>query len=245
MNPIVVLLGDSVLDNFYWLTNSSQDTAYVLASCGYTVYNWAVDESTVVDVLNGIKPNSIYQAARAYPYPTVAGIVRPLALLETITPDLVVLSIGGNDFRAELSALRWGPDYFLQVILNQSFVANYHELLKRIKSRTSKIILVGIYLPYLGSGSAYAGLSPFQEKLVIHVRQFYQMMARTYDLPLLDLSRTFNPLVRAHYGSTEIEPSNLSTFCLSQCLHHIYHHYAGYKVYYAPECGPQLIIESE
>ncbi len=35
-------------------------------------------------------------------------------------------------------------------------------------------------------------------------------IAEMYSLPILDLSRTFDPFDRSHYGSTEIEPSNIS-----------------------------------
>jgi hypothetical protein len=245
MNPSLALVGDSVLDNFYWLSDPAQDTTYYLRSLGYTVYNYAVDESTVPDVLNGIKPADIYQTSRSYPYPTdETGLVRPLPLLEHAKPDLTVVSIGGNDLRTYLPQLRCGVDHFLHQALNPIFRRAYAELMRQIQVRTPQIIIIGIYIPYLGPGSAYAGLTPYREKIIGRVRHFYETMAQTYNVPFLDLSRTFNPMVRAHYGSTEIEPSDSSTFCLAHCIHHIYTHYAGYKVYYAPECGPRIIIES-
>ena len=46
-------------------------------------------------------------------------------------------------------------------------------------------------------------------------------MARKYSVPLIDLSRTFNPYSAKDYGSTPIEPSNLSGLYIADLVLHI------------------------
>lgn len=99
----VALVGDSVLDNHYWLSRPEEDireqterklkTAH--PSRNVQVLNFAVDESTVSCVLRGRAPASQYKNGRREagmePYPTDAdGVVRPLPLLRNAKPTHVV-----------------------------------------------------------------------------------------------------------------------------------------------------------
>ena len=63
----IMLLGDSILDNFYWLENPINDIKQQLQDLmpNTKVSNMAVDESTIKHVLNKIKPAERYVKKRA------------------------------------------------------------------------------------------------------------------------------------------------------------------------------------
>merc|ERR1711964_943472 len=72
----IVLMGDSVLDDFHWLTNKKQDVRQQIADItGKPCHNLAVDECEVLDVLNGKQPAIEYIQSRrkvfgnSYKYP--------------------------------------------------------------------------------------------------------------------------------------------------------------------------------
>lgn len=46
-------------------------------------------------------------------------------------------------------------------------------------------------------------------------------MARKYSLPIIDLSRTFNPHSSKDYGTTPIEPSNKSGEYIAELVLHV------------------------
>jgi len=242
--PTIILLGDSVLDNFYWLDDPTKDATYTLRSLGHNVYNYAVDESIITSVIDGIVPASTYRSTRSYPYPVDDdGVVRPIPLLLRTSHDMSVLSVGGNDLRAKIANIIYGIDYFINCVFTPLFYEQYDYVVNCMKAR-GKVVLVAIYSPYLGPGSIYASLKHYHTELFKRIRAFYYIMGRRHNVPVLDLSRTFDPMVRSHYGSTVIEPSNSSSFCLAHCINHIYKYYDGYHVYYAPDCGPEIYTET-
>merc|ERR1711971_1473917 len=63
-------------------------------------------------------------------------------------------------------------------------------------------------------------------------------VAEVYKLPVIDLSRTFDPSIEDHYGSTEIEPSNVGGQYIVDLIRHIVDEYdfeaeeSTSKVYY-------------
>ncbi|ETO31771.1 hypothetical protein RFI_05347, partial [Reticulomyxa filosa] len=84
--PLLVLMGDSVLDNFFWLDDKSTDLEKVLDKTfeeKADILNLAVDESTIKSVLKGRKPAIQYVNGRkenklkAYPTQS-SGKVEPL-----------------------------------------------------------------------------------------------------------------------------------------------------------------------
>jgi len=149
----ITLVGDSVLDNFYWLADKHDDLTNQLQTKGYQVTNLAVDESQVKDVIYGIKPRNIYQNARPYPYPVnELGMVHPIELLDQVHSDMIVLSVGGNDFRVNISKLMKGIGSFIDAVLNPEFIANLRHILTNMTLRSRKLILILVYIPYLGPG---------------------------------------------------------------------------------------------
>jgi hypothetical protein len=237
----VTLLGDSVLDNFFWLSDREKDLTYDLGLMGYRVCNLAVDESCLSNVVNSIVPNETYRNSRQYPYLcNDQGIMEPLRLLKPC--DIVVLSVGGNDFRRNLSNLLFGIDKFLAMVINPEFIKTFDGLLSTLRTQAKKVILVCVYAPYLGTGSQYQLMAPFKDGVYDKIRIFLQYLCKRHNIALLDLSRTFNPYDRTHYGTTEIEPSNKSSHCIAECIRYIDQNYQGYHTYYAPNCEISKIV---
>lgn len=99
----VALVGDSVLDNHFWLDRPNEDVRaqaeksllQTYTSRNIEVLNFAVDESTVSCVLRGRAPAGVYKRgrrnAKMKPYPMDEdGVVRPLDLLRKAKPTHVV-----------------------------------------------------------------------------------------------------------------------------------------------------------
>lgn len=99
----VALVGDSVLDDHYWLDRPKEDVReqtertlrLAYPSRDVQVLNFAVDESTVKCVLRGRRPAAHYrqgrERARMERYPMEEdGVVRPLRLLRDAKPSHVV-----------------------------------------------------------------------------------------------------------------------------------------------------------
>lgn len=240
----VALLGDSVLDNFYWLEDKKNDLTNQLSLMGYEVGNFAVDESQVKDVLRGCIPRDVYSNARHYPYPVNSnGKVIPLKLVADFNPNVSVLSIGGNDVRVHLTSLMWGFDNFKKNVL-EPLRENYNKVIIDLKSKSNKVILVSFYLPYMGPGSIYSLLSLLGPNLANLWTDFFFSIAKEHDLPVINLSSTFDPKNRAHYGSTEIEPSNFSSQCIADLIQYVNNNYDNHKIYSAPNCNMSNITIS-
>ena len=229
----IILMGDSVLDNFYWLKNQKLDVRQQLLNLynnKIKVYNFAVDESTSIDVIKGKYPGSYADARDDYgldPYPiNKNGLVKPLNILSNMinSKDLdnnvnkkyikptVLLSVGGNDVRELLGELFFADDKqaTIQNGLN-NLSKNLTTIIEKI-TQTFKlnIIVVMCYEPYCDFAGSY-GIT--RDMLVNIMTAGFDVLLKhgiQYGLPIIDLSRTFDPWIREHYGSTNIEPSNLS-----------------------------------
>lgn len=249
----ITLLGDSILDNFYHLNNKKQDICKELIDLGFNVENYAVNETKLNDLVNGFVPSEIYRKSRHYPYKTdKEGKFHALKLischtfkpiydgilsLETINDDgMTVLSVGGNDIRTSVSKIIFGVDYFLNSILTKEYIEQYESLIKTLKSKTCRVLIVSVYLPYLGTGSSYGLFASYTTPVLEKWRDFLTKIAIKYNVPILDLSRTFNSTNRDHYGLSDIEPSNISGKCIADCIAYIYENYDGHHVYFAPDC---------
>lgn len=283
-NYRVALVGDSVLDNFYWLEDPTQDVRAqlegILPGPRNRVVNLAVDESQIRDVLHGISPRSHYRDARRtifkgkYEYPTASdGKVYPLALINVTEPTHIVLSVGGNDGRIHLNRLVDGAEALVRSVLGSGFVENYRALLDCLTTRRvltqktlPRVILVFVYKPHstifdwykeqlLGecwSWLPIEGLLGLRKKLDEAYRQIRVIMleiAAEYRLPVIDLSRTFDPQNAEHYGSSPIEPSNLSGKTIARLIKHVIEIETEARtkdnnrcshIYWAPKCGDHV-----
>eukprot|EP00752_Nemacystus_decipiens_P010152 g9048.t1 len=221
----IALVGDSVLDDHFWLDQPANDVraqterTLVLGYPGRSVkvHNFAVDESTISCVLRGRTPGANYRNGRRLanmePYPVGGdGVVRPLELLRAAKPTHVVLSVGGNDARLRfLSSLN--PDVITELMITDGFVANLRRVIETIRADvTPNIIIVYVYMPEFKAIPLLSMLPPARilQRLLVNFSKFFIELAEEFRLPIIDLSRTFNPHDKTHYGSTPIEPSNVS-----------------------------------
>lgn len=253
----IVLVGDSVLDNFYWLTDQEKDLRFRLRELGYQCENYAVDESTLDNVINGIIPNKHYVETRKYSYPTKEfcqtkeeelitreilikdksvesyKAVYPLELIGHT--DTIVLSVGGNDLRLNILSCLGGSEYFIKSVLTDTYKKKYRETVAKLKKKCNKLILVSVYCPCVLE-APYNILSFMADDIMKSWLNFLELIACEFDVPILDLARTFDRNNRSHYGATVIEPSDFSNLCIAKCIQSIEKNYDGYEVFYAPNC---------
>lgn len=264
-NKKIVLLGDSVLDNFFWLKMPKQDVRQQLENLinDASVVNLAVDESRIKDVMYGCFPKAQYVEARKrvfgseYPYPTdKSGFVNPLHLLKKEKSSHAILSVGGNDGRVHLPKLMWSAESLIDALLNDGFESQYEELIKKTINIQPKLVIVLVYKPHedifkeffssVGWGLGYLpvdqmfGLSQRLDKVYDTISKIIFTTASKYNLPVIDLSTSFNPKDKTHYGSTPIEPSNKSGMTIARLIQHVVdnHDFTGNtRIYHAPNCG--------
>jgi len=208
----VYLIGDSVLDNFYWLNDPTQNLTTQLRDSASDhkddIHCIAVDETETNDILHGIRPNSNYVLGRKEnklePYPiSKDGKVYALDLLKKIDSqkdNYLVLSVGGNDARTLLHLLAWSWRAVKNGMQKKGTPTNYVEIVKKLLEFSQKIILVFVYKPYIEFGSEVVsngclrGLGRWQMNgLYDYFREFYWSVARAFKLPIIDLTRTFDP----------------------------------------------------
>jgi len=259
----IYLLGDGILDNFYWLEHREDDLKHEIEKLEFTVKNYAADKTRVSDMTAGITLDGGHTKYRSYPYPSAAdGKIYPLELLaegtktnrsfapmyagirpigKEDTINTVVLSIGGNDLRVATSNIVFGFEYYVNSVLTPKFSLAYDSVISTILQSCGRLILVSIYYPYMGSGSSYSKYARFTKPMLARWLDFLKTMAVKYNVPILDLSRTLDRDNRLHYGTNETEPSNLSTKCIARCLAYIHDNYSGHKVYFAPNCDHNKI----
>lgn len=218
-----VLFGDSVLDNFYWLKNKKHDSTYKLTQVLKDSYhesskctNLALDESRTVDVINGKVPGFTYVNERKNQKMSNylvdhSGLFKPIDLYKEIRtiepyPSHIILSIGGNDANFKLIDNNLNLDKTINDLLHGDFLKNYQLTIDKLLEMTKFLILVNVYLPGPGFTLPLDDIKELYRKIFPCLYK----EARKRGLPVIDLSRTFNPNDFSHYGSSPIEPSNLS-----------------------------------
>jgi len=229
----VALMGDSVLDDFYWLSDPLVDVRVQLESelrkknPNHRVSNWAVDESTIDCVLYGARPRDVYLSSRAWKgienYPTANdGKVYPLRLLASHTPTHVVLSIGGNDARVAF-AESFDLENIYRIMIGNGIDKSLRTLIQNIVKRVPKLILVYVYHPQITMFPIIYWLPPENvvTELLIKFSPIYFSVAKEFNLPVIDLSRTFNPYDSSDYGTTPIEPSNKSGMYIAKLVEYV------------------------
>lgn len=260
--PVIHLLGDGILDNFSRLTNPNQDLRKDLLDLGFSVNNCAIDDIRVADIIQGLIPNETYTKSRSYPYPVQkdgkmypmksvltaigvnkafkpvysAGLSAPSRDLIPPNDNMIVISMGGIDVQDKIRSILFGAESLIQAVVTPEFTRDFKRVLDIARTNCNKIVLVSIYLPFLGNGAAYGVYTPFAKPVMEKWHKFIHGIAKEYNIPVLDLSRTLNVGDRTHYGTEDTRLSNVSSHCVAACLSYIQSHYAGYKTYYAPNC---------
>ena len=111
----VALLGDSTLDNGYWVQTKNQyankthtvthQTAVALANNtnthSYDIGNFAVDGATTADLRRHCRLDKVLPSDQDHP----ASMVHQLNAVKDWQPDIAVLSVGGNNYREALAGV--------------------------------------------------------------------------------------------------------------------------------------------
>lgn len=231
----VFFLGDSVLDNFMWLKNPKQNLTWQMnqkiIGKNTNNYMFAVNKTKTNNILEGKKPDFRHQEGRKKynleQYPTnYKEKVYPLKLIkEHINPkrkNYAVLSIGHNDIRVypQLSSKGWEK---IWTKMNNNYTNNYEKIVKKLsKMNLTGIILVSVYLPYIIFEKYFKQIYKILEKS----KELLFKIARKFNLPVIDLSKSFNNKNPKHYGKIEnsinpIEPSNISSMFISNLVTYV------------------------
>jgi hypothetical protein len=253
----IYLIGDAILDNFFWLTNKSQDLKYELTQFKYNVHNYAADGTTVKGVLTQTTPDKNLVKFRSYPYHLKEGKLHQIQELANKfnknygfkcihnsldSKAMIVLSIGGNDMKHKSETLFLNMDNFINSILTKEFVNNYEQIITFSQSCTNKVVLIANYTPFIGRTAKMATYAAYAKDVIEKWNRYLDSLAKKFNIPLLDLNRTLDCLDRSHYGDLEIHCSNKSSKCIAECLDYIYRHYDGYHVYYKSKCEGEIIV---
>jgi hypothetical protein len=228
-----------------------------MSNLGFKVDNYAVDGCKLKDLVQGINPPENCLSTRYYKYPVnTDGKVYQMELLSknscnpfksvyetgfetfnsTINSDMVVISVGGNDLRGDMMKILFGLEPFFNGIVTKEYISEYENLIQKAKHHERNVVLVSMYLPYLGSGSTYGMFGQLAVSVVERWKKFIIPLAQNHNVAVLDLSRTFDNNNRKNYGTNELQPSNLTNKCIAKCLDYIYNNYNGFSVYFAPNC---------
>merc|ERR1712228_279313 len=266
----IILMGDSVIDNFYWLKDKTKDIKQQILDTyenKVKVTNLAVDESRSQDVLYGMDPSFVYVDARKKvglePYPMDKnGKVIPLEIVKNMIDKkeiilnvkkhqikpTVVLSIGGNDVRV-----------LLYNFSMQNMMSGLEKLRQNMQKIVEKLLFdfklnvvpVLCYEPYQDFATQH-GLKREQLLQIFNIgaTKIFEL-CETYSLPVIDLSRTFNTFDRSHYGSTSIEPSNKSGQFIVDIIQFINDNYPfnsdvkSSKIYYGLKSDKDGIVQQD
>lgn len=151
----VILLGDSTIDNVYWVNQGKTVTQHLSSLLpNYEVINFAVDGFTTASVLYGeFKDFEVVSPNHPHEY------FKPIDALKKQTDVThIVLSVLGNDFRAELSQIISSPfSQRLQIIdeIIERIVTNYSKIIEEIREAQpeAKLHLAIQYVPYVEKDS--------------------------------------------------------------------------------------------
>ncbi len=242
----IYLVGDGILDNYEYLNNKSKDLTYELTKLKYNVTNLAIDSAKVRDIRNGFSPKLKYitknhQIEKDGSYHQLNKLIAKISdghfmsVHNRVHNNMVVLSMGGNDIYSKIGNIIFGGDFFIGSILTDNFKKNYERILSKILNICNKIVLVSIYLPYLGKDSSYYKYSSQSETVITKWNSFVYEMAKKFNIVVLDLNKTLDTKNRSHYGTDIQRMSNISNKCMADCISYIYEYYENGKIYYCDD----------
>lgn len=161
----VVLLGDSTIDNIFWITDKSESVGGYVRRIGpyETVHNAAMEAILIAGVLENNWPFSPnypqyqgYHSDRAQYDPIPSSIIvnnnltRPI---NAVTQDVdVVLSLGGNDWTMNMTEFLADP-----FAMSLQMVASQVNLISQIRARMSNNRRIYIVIPYMVSSTITTG----------------------------------------------------------------------------------------
>ena len=222
MSGTIYLLGDSTLDNLFWLEKPEDaienQLTEGLKSHGYKVENLAYDGFTTQDVLTGGEIGEVLPKwgadYKAYSEQRGSGEIKPLEeLKERVSKDLkqtrfVVLSVGGNDFRVNLM----NP---LKLVSSISEIQKrYFQIIDQLQDLNSKNVKPILMFQYRTDA---AGSDPYK---VYSITRLIGIVCTVMQVVALFL---FSPLVFFHVPLSLLR---LSGVCLSPFLFFLGHRFA-------------------
>jgi hypothetical protein len=252
----IYLIGDGILDNYKYLDDKESDLCKEILNLGYSVHNYAKEEMKVIDVINGHKIDEKQAKSRNYQIDKDYKL-HPLKLIQhhskrptsthNVTHDnIAVISIGGNDVNERFFNILLGIDYFMGAILTPEFQANYEKIIESVSESCSKILLISMYLPYLGQGSSYAKYVSYASSIMKKWNDFIYSLAKKRNIPVLDLNKTIDNQNRTHYSSIDdTRLNNISSKCIAKCIKYIHKNYQGYHIYYSTNCNGSKIYRTK
>ena len=237
----IYFVGDAILDNFYWLNDKKRDLKEAVTSLGFNVINYAVDETKMSNIFSGIEPKDELKKSRLYPYPVqkdgkiyqIKSLLKFLEVHGSNKDDMVVLSIGGLDVQANGTKIFFGIDNMIGSMANEEFANTFKKLLKILCSKFDKVLLLSVYLPYLGTGASHGIYSPFCGVVVKKWAKFINSLAKELGISILDINRMINPYDRTHYS--QIDDTRIGdkiSKCIAECIKVVNLNYEPGKVYY-------------
>jgi lysophospholipase L1-like esterase len=147
----VVLLGDSTIDNIYWVDDHKKCIPGILREYlneeEWKITNYAADGFTTKNMLEGAVPHISYRVRlNDDPFPIEEGeVFEPLKELKKLHEKErvthIILSVGGNDVRVILNRM----EKLLSVF--PTFQKNYEEIVNELLSITPNVIVMTQYRP--------------------------------------------------------------------------------------------------
>eukprot|EP00455_Lapot_gusevi_P022079 TRINITY_DN2300_c0_g1_i4.p1 TRINITY_DN2300_c0_g1~~TRINITY_DN2300_c0_g1_i4.p1 ORF type:complete len:337 (-),score=89.92 TRINITY_DN2300_c0_g1_i4:208-1119(-) len=236
----IALIGDSTIDNIVWVGNQQDTVVGQLQSLlpdSARIAHLAADGFTTRDVLRGRFPMISFRARAQVgdPFPGLeeGKIFEPLRVLaETPGVTHAVLSVGGNDVRVILGNMRQLPN------VQREFLENYPNIVESILHTlpAPRLALMLQYCPSLNADRVYHvyramsalpgpgdGLSKLHTLMArMYAPSFH--IARVLHLPIIDLTRSFNPHDDTLYHS-QIEPSAIGSKLIAKIIAHVVQHH--------------------
>lgn len=185
----VALIGDSTIDNGFWVQKNTpynektetvsyqiasnlSERAYVGQPMEYQIANFAVDGATTNDVLNYVRLDKVLPPDEDH---WRIHSVNQKNVLNNYKPDVVVVGVGGNNYRealeSKLPRFIGGLDLYFEHTpqethdaikwqfreINNKLIDDYKKILKPMldNDNTKRIVIMTQYYPELGSDLPY------------------------------------------------------------------------------------------
>eukprot|EP01127_Copromyxa_protea_P016362 TRINITY_DN4841_c0_g1_i2.p1 TRINITY_DN4841_c0_g1~~TRINITY_DN4841_c0_g1_i2.p1 ORF type:complete len:179 (+),score=19.19 TRINITY_DN4841_c0_g1_i2:293-829(+) len=140
-------------------------------------------------------------------------------------------------------------DNIYHVMTKSGIVTRFERLVSEILQTTPNLILVYVYHPEITHFPIFHGLPPASviSKLLTKFSPLFYDVARKHSIPIIDLSLSFNPYSKEDYGSTPIEPSNMSGEYIADLIVKIINEFdfgnETAKAFYKPGGGTDVHVD--
>lgn len=127
--PCIILIGDSILDSFYWIDNHKSDVEHELMKIlegKIQIVNLSLDTLNIAGVLNGMEPNATFVNARdtfgmrPYPLDGNDGHLYPIRILSQMimNSEICIQIKGGKKNNKKFDKNQINPTVILSLMNN-------------------------------------------------------------------------------------------------------------------------------